>query len=57
MNLGYLVGTAIFATIFLVAVAAQVYVKRFHPFLYWITSSPPPRLEPRWLTFSTVHSA
>jgi uncharacterized membrane-anchored protein len=37
MNLGYLVGTAIFATIFLVAVAAQVYAKRFHPFLYWIT--------------------
>ena len=37
MNLGYLIGTAIFATIFLVAVAAQVYAKRFHPFLYWIT--------------------
>jgi len=37
MNLGYLVGTAIFASIFLVAVAAQVYAKRFHPFLYWIT--------------------
>ena len=37
MNLGYLVGTAIFAAIFLVAVAAQVYAKQFHPFLYWIT--------------------
>ena len=37
MNLGYLVGTAIFATIFLFAVAAQVYAKRFHPFLYWVT--------------------
>jgi uncharacterized membrane-anchored protein len=37
MNLGYLVGTAIFAAVFLVAVAAQVYAKRFHPFLYWIT--------------------
>src|SRR5271170_7362262 len=37
MNLGYLVGTAIFATIFLVAVAAQVRAKRFHPFLYWLT--------------------
>jgi len=37
MNLGYLVGTAIFAAIFLVAVFAQVKAKRFHPFLYWIT--------------------
>ncbi len=37
MNLGYLVGTLIFAAIFLVAVAAQIYAKRFHPFLYWIT--------------------
>src|ERR1700726_4065373 len=35
MNLGYLVGTAIFAAIFLVAVAAQMGAKRFHPFLYW----------------------
>ena len=37
MNLGYLVGTAIFAAIFLVAVLIQVYAKRFHPFLYWTT--------------------
>ncbi len=37
MNLGYLVGTVIFAAIFMVAVAAQIYAKRFHPFLYWIT--------------------
>ena len=37
MNLGYLVGTAIFAVIFLIAVAAQIKAKRFHPFLYWIT--------------------
>src|ERR1039457_382729 len=37
MNLGYLVGTLIFAAIFLVAVAAQIYAKRFHPFLYWTT--------------------
>jgi len=35
LNLGYLVGTAIFATIFIVAVAAQIGAKRFHPFLYW----------------------
>ena len=35
MNLGYLVGTAIFASILVVAVAAQVAAKRFHPFLYW----------------------
>jgi uncharacterized membrane-anchored protein len=37
MNLGYLVGTAIFAVVFLVAVAAQIKAKRFHPYLYWIT--------------------
>ena len=37
MKLGYLVGTAIFAVIFLVAVVAQIKAKRFHPFLYWTT--------------------
>lgn len=37
MRLGYLVGTAIFAAIFLVAVAAQIKAKGFHPFLYWTT--------------------
>jgi len=35
MNLGYLVGTAIFAGIFVLAVSAQIAAKRFHPFLYW----------------------
>jgi uncharacterized membrane-anchored protein len=37
MKLGYLVSTAIFAIIFLIAVAAQIRAKRFHPFLYWTT--------------------
>jgi uncharacterized membrane-anchored protein len=37
MNLGYLIGTAIFAAIFIVAVAAQIKAKGFHPFLYWTT--------------------
>ncbi len=37
MNLGYLVGTGIFAAVFLVAVFAQVKARRFHPFLYWST--------------------
>ncbi len=37
MHLGYLEGTAIFAVIFIVAVAAQIKAKRFHPFLYWTT--------------------
>lgn len=37
MNLGYLVGTAIFAVIFLVAVTVQVLARRFHPVLYWTT--------------------
>lgn len=35
MDLGYLVGTAIFAVIFAIAVAAQMAAKRFHPLLYW----------------------
>jgi uncharacterized membrane-anchored protein len=34
-HLGYLVSTAIFTTIFIATVSAQVAVKRFHPFLYW----------------------
>lgn len=35
MNLGYAVGTAIFATLFIVAVGAQINSKRFYPFLFW----------------------
>ncbi|MDH2386214.1 hypothetical protein [Bradyrhizobium sp. CER78] len=35
MNLGYLVGTAIFAVIFVAAVSAQMAARRFHPLLYW----------------------
>ena len=37
MNLGCLIGTGIFAAIFIVAVIAQVSVKKFHPILYWTT--------------------
>jgi uncharacterized membrane-anchored protein len=37
LNLGYLVGTAIFAVIFAIAVTSQVSAKRFHPLLYWTT--------------------
>lgn len=37
MNLGYLVGTAIFAAVFVAAVMAQVSARRFRPFLYWTT--------------------
>jgi uncharacterized membrane-anchored protein len=37
MNLGYLIGTAIFATLFLVAVSVQIKAERFHPVLYWVT--------------------
>src|ERR1035437_4919184 len=37
MNLGYLIGTAIFGVIFVVAVIAQIRAKKFHPFLYWTT--------------------
>ena len=37
MNLGYLVGTAIFGLIFLVAVFIQIKAPRFHPAIYWFT--------------------
>jgi uncharacterized membrane-anchored protein len=37
MKLGYLIGTGIFAAIFLVAVVAQIKAKQFHPVVYWIT--------------------
>lgn len=37
MNLGYLVGTGIFAVIFMVAVVIQISAGKFHPFLYWTT--------------------
>ena len=37
MNLGYLVGTAIFAAVFLVAVMAQIKAETFKPLLYWGT--------------------
>jgi len=37
MNLGYLVGTAIFATLFAVAVTAQVSAQRYNSLLYWTT--------------------
>nr|WP_198980194.1 hypothetical protein [Herbaspirillum sp. ASV7] len=37
MQLGYLVGTAIFAAVFLLAVVAQIRARAFHPWLYWAT--------------------
>ena len=37
MHLGYLVGTGIFATLFIVAVAVQMSAKKFHPVIYWST--------------------
>ena len=35
LGLGYLVGTAIFAGLFVAAVWAQIKARRFHPALYW----------------------
>jgi uncharacterized membrane-anchored protein len=35
MNLGYAVSTLIFAGFLIVALAAQISVRSFHPFLYW----------------------
>jgi uncharacterized membrane-anchored protein len=37
MDLGYLVGTGIFAVFFVGAVIAQIAAKDFRPFLYWVT--------------------
>jgi uncharacterized membrane-anchored protein len=37
MDLGYLVGTAIFLTTLVVFVILQIRARRFHPFLYWLT--------------------
>jgi uncharacterized membrane-anchored protein len=36
-GLGYAVGTALCATVFLAVVTAQVMAKKFHPLLYWLT--------------------
>ncbi|WP_414708653.1 hypothetical protein [Ramlibacter sp.] len=37
LDLGYLIGCAIFAALFIALVAGQVKAKRFHPVLYWAT--------------------
>lgn len=37
LKLGYLIGTGIFAVLFIVLVAGQVRSERFHPVLYWAT--------------------
>jgi len=36
LNLGYAVSSVLFIGVFVVAVAAQVAVRSFHPFLYWL---------------------
>jgi len=37
MNLGYLLSTAIFAAVFLLAVTCQIKARKFHPVIYWAT--------------------
>jgi uncharacterized membrane-anchored protein len=37
MDLGYLIGTAIFLAPLILLVVAQISVRTFHPFLYWAT--------------------
>jgi uncharacterized membrane-anchored protein len=37
MNLGYLVGTGIFALLFIASVIAQIAAKQYQPILYWTT--------------------
>jgi uncharacterized membrane-anchored protein len=36
LNLGYAVSSFIFIGIFVIAVVAQIFARRFHPFLYWL---------------------
>ena len=37
LNLGYLLSTGIFAVIFVIAVLTQIFAKKFHPVIYWVT--------------------
>jgi len=37
MNLGYLIGTAVFLSALTILVAAQIAAQKFHPLLYWAT--------------------
>ena len=37
MDLGYLIGTAIFAALFVAAVGVQIAAPKFHPVIYWLT--------------------
>ncbi len=57
LNLGYLVGTAIFAAILVVAVTAQIIARRFHPFLYWAVIIATTTAGTRWLIFATARWA
>ena len=36
-GMGYLIGTAIFGVLFVIAVVIQIRAAKFHPFLYWFT--------------------
>ena len=36
-NGGYLIGTCLFMALFIAAVMIQITMKRFHPFIYWVT--------------------
>jgi uncharacterized membrane-anchored protein len=36
LNLGYAISSIIFIGIFVIAVVAQIFARRFHPFLYWL---------------------
>src|SRR6516165_12227688 len=37
LNWGYLAGTALFLSLLMALVIAQIFAKKFHPFLYWAT--------------------
>ncbi len=54
---GYLIGTAIFGVIFVVAVLVQIKAKKFHPFLYWLTIVATTTGAPPWQIIARDRSA
>jgi len=50
LNLGYAVSSVLFIGLFVVAVAAQIAVRSFHPFLYWLVVIATTTAGTRWPT-------
>jgi uncharacterized membrane-anchored protein len=55
MELGYLLGTAIFASIFIAAVIVQIRAEKFHPVIYWFTIIATTTLGTTVADFASLH--